>query len=103
MSKDSSSIDGIALEQDVRPCKHMEGMVSAYADGSLKGPARWYTQLHALHCTQCRSAIQHLRVVIDKVSDLRNEGTNVGRLPAERRAEIDSALDALDGSARGKG
>jgi hypothetical protein len=103
MSKDSGIVDNISLEQDVRPCKHMEGMVSGYADGSLKGPGRWYTQLHALHCTQCRVAIQHLRVVIDKVSELREDGTPAERLPTDRRAEIDRALDDVDSSTRAKG
>jgi hypothetical protein len=94
----------IAPQDDVRPCKHMEGMVSSLADGSLHGPARWYTQFHAMHCIQCKTAVKQLRAVIDRVSVLREEAPGQGQeLPMERRAELEHAMDEVDGSAKGKG
>jgi hypothetical protein len=101
MKKSDVSSDEIAVEQDVRPCEHMETMVSGLADGSLHGPKRWFTQIHILYCTPCRSAVRNLRTVIDQVSDLREAGAD--RMPPERRAEIERALDTIDGAPRGKG
>ena len=37
----------------IEPCKHMENNISALSDGSLRGFALWYTQLHAAHCPHC--------------------------------------------------
>ena len=102
--KENLGVDELAVEQDVRPCKHMEGMVNGLADDTLHGPARWYTEFHALHCTQCRAAVKNLRVVIGKVKDLRDDGTaNAERLPADRRAKLDHALDEVDDTSRNKG
>ena len=77
--------------------------MSGFVDGSLRGPARWYTQLHVLHCTQCRAAAKNLRIVIARVSALRDDELDSdGRLSADRREEIERALDKVDGSSREK-
>jgi len=82
----------------------MEGMVTGYADGTLRGPARWYTQLHASYCKQCGSAIKNLRTVIDKVSDLKEENRRAGEeTPASRRAGLERALDEVDASSKSRG
>jgi hypothetical protein len=100
---EKSSGEELAVEQDVRPCKHMEGMVNGLADGTLHGPAKWYTEFHAMHCTQCRAAVSNLRIVIGKVKDLRDDGTaNVERMPADRREELERALDEVDNMPRNK-
>jgi len=100
---EKSNGEELAVEQDVRPCKHMEGMVNGLADGTLHGPAKWYTELHAMHCTQCRAAVKNLRIVIGKVKDLRDEGTANGeRMPADRREELERALDEVDNMPRNK-
>ena len=89
----SEEQNGLTEEQDVRPCKHMETMVNGYADGSLRGPARWYTHVHAMHCGQCNGAIEKLRVVIEKVSDLREPSAMEDDLkPVSRRVDIARAL-----------
>lgn len=89
----------LPVDQDVRPCSHMEIMVNGFADGSLKGPARWYTQLHAMHCVKCNAAVRNLRVVINRVADLRTDpNAATYGLPKERRAELDRALDEVDAS-----
>ena len=97
-------VDELSVEQDVRPCKHMEGMVSSLADGSLHGPARWYTQLHAMHCTQCNAAVKNLKVVIGRVKELGDSGAQLGAtMPDDRRAELNRALDEIDVASRSKG
>lgn len=99
MDRNSGGELELTVEQDVRPCAHMEAAVNSFADGSLRGPMLWYTRFHAAHCKECGSAIRNLRVVIDKVSDLRNEtenGSGPKRLANPRRAELERALDQLD-------
>ena len=104
MSDTVPCADALSSEQDVCPCKHMETMVSGLADGSLRGPGRWYTQLHAMHCKQCRSAVAKLRTVIGQVADLRDESAAGGdRLPTDRREDLERALDAVDSTARKRG
>ena len=94
----------LTAEQDVRPCKHMEGMVNGLADGSLHGPARWYTQLHVMHCAHCKAAVKNLRVVIGKVSALRQDGmASPERLPTDRRVALERAMDEVAASSRDKG
>jgi hypothetical protein len=93
----------LPVERDVRPCRHMESMVNGLADGTLHGPARWYTELHALHCSQCRAAVKNLRGVIATVKELGGEaGTHGAKMPEERRADIERAMDEVDGAARNK-
>ena len=94
----------LAVEQDVRPCEHMEGMVSGLADGSLHGPALWYTQMHAMHCTKCKAAVKNLRVVIGRVKELGDDSGQPGaKMPDARRADLDRALDEVDVASRSKG
>ncbi|HLJ56606.1 MAG TPA: hypothetical protein VKT77_16325 [Chthonomonadaceae bacterium] len=93
----SANESGLAVEQDVRPCKHMEGMVNSLADGTLHGPARWYTELHAMHCTQCRAAVRNLRTVIATVKELGGEDARpTAKMSDERRADIVRAMDEVD-------
>src|SRR5262249_45434110 len=47
--------------REARPCRHMRRWVNALADGSLKGFARWYTDLHVAGCPKCRAALEALR------------------------------------------
>lgn len=103
MNKDSGDNE-LTVEQDVRPCHHMEGMVNSLADGTLHGPARWYTELHAMHCNQCKAAVKNLRVVIGRVKELRDDGANDrAGMPDDRREELERALDEVDGTAQAKG
>ncbi len=99
----NSGEEVLSAEQDVRPCSHMEGMVNGLADGTLHGPAKWYTELHAMHCTQCKAAVKNLRIVIGKVKDLRDDDTANGeRMPAERREDLERAFDEVDSMPRSK-
>ncbi len=42
-------------------CHHMKHNVQALAEGALKGPLRWYTQMHCSYCNQCGTSLQTLR------------------------------------------
>jgi hypothetical protein len=42
-------------------CHHMQQHVHALADDTLKGPLRWYTQMHCSYCKRCGGALRTLR------------------------------------------
>lgn len=55
---------------NVKPCRHMETLVSAWVDGTLTGIARWYTELHVKGCPQCQSSLPFLRTLHFRLSAL---------------------------------
>ncbi len=46
---------------EIAACHHMKAHVHALADGTLQGPARWYTQLHCSYCNKCGEALEARR------------------------------------------
>jgi hypothetical protein len=46
---------------NVKPCWHMQTLVSAWTDGKLKGLAKWYTERHVADCPQCQSSLPFLK------------------------------------------
>lgn len=46
---------------NVKPCAHMQALVSAWLDGHLSGLARWYTTRHVHGCAQCQASLPFLR------------------------------------------
>jgi len=55
---------------NVKPCRHMETLVSAWVDGKLTGIARWYTALHVKGCPQCQSSLPFLQTLHFRLSEL---------------------------------
>jgi len=55
---------------NVKPCRHMETLVSAWVDGKLTGIARWYTALHVKGCPQCQSSLPFLQTLHFRLSAL---------------------------------
>ncbi len=66
---------------NVKPCRHMETLVSAWMDGKLTGIKRWYTELHVKGCPQCQSSLPFLQTLHFRLSALES------RLPAEKLSE----------------
>jgi anti-sigma factor RsiW len=64
-------IHSSAKEYDGQPCRHMVTLVSAYADGALRGFARWYTRLHIQGCPRCQAAMKALAALKDRLIRLR--------------------------------
>jgi hypothetical protein len=42
-------------------CPHMKELLSACADGSLKGIPLWYTRFHTATCVPCAKALAELQ------------------------------------------
>lgn len=81
----------------IRPCRHMEKWVHALADGSLTGWRRWYTRLHVAGCRRCEEALHALEAMRERLRTLGAASTSQSAaLSAERRAALESALNAID-------
>lgn len=78
---------------ELQPCHHMVDLVSRRSDGSLSGPAKWYTDFHVLTCPQCRHALQGLRQLRSEVAELAASPAPEGlRLDEGEWRRIESSL-----------
>ena len=75
---------------NVKPCRHMETLVSAWADGKLTGLARWYTALHVKGCPQCQSSLPFLQTLHFRLSALSQTPTPE-KLPDTRWQAVEAA------------
>jgi hypothetical protein len=78
----------------------MKILLSALADNTLTGLARWYAEKHVLRCNRCTHALADLRVLLTRLQQLGHtespaEAENIV-LTAARRAAMESAWQALD-------
>jgi hypothetical protein len=58
---------------DMKPCKHMEGLVSSKVDGKLTGVAKLYTDWHVSQCPRCQAGEQTLITLKSRLGDLNQE------------------------------
>jgi glutaredoxin len=58
-TQNSTSIQD--LPDELKPCDHMVNLVSRRSDGTLVGPAKWYTDFHVMTCPHCRAAVKGLQ------------------------------------------
>ena len=62
---------GNAATYNGQPCPHMVTLVSAYADGALRGFARWYTRLHVGGCPRCQAALDAVKKLKERLEAIR--------------------------------
>jgi len=85
----------------INPCEHMVEKVSAFADGSLRGLARWYTRFHVKTCPRCRKALDALRALRDRLLRLsRPSPAHTALLSDVRKHEFIRAMDQIDAPPR---
>ncbi len=75
---------------NVKPCSHMETLVSAWVDGKLTGIARWYTALHVKGCPQCQASVPFLRTLHFRLSELGQKPASE-KLPDTRWQAVEAA------------
>lgn len=63
---------------NLKPCRHMQTLVSAWVDGKLSGLTLWYTKKHVQGCPQCRSSLPFLQTLHFRLSEL-------GKAPAAHK------------------
>ena len=65
------------------PCRQMEGFLNRKAEGTAGRFARWYALAHALRCSRCRKYLQALEVMIERLSQEREQ-----RIPADVESRL---------------
>ena len=55
---------------DLKPCRHMTGLVSALADDSLTGIPRWFTTQHIAGCPRCRNGLEYFHALRARLATL---------------------------------
>ena len=78
------------FDREIRPCPHMRSWVSALADGTLRGFARWFTRLHVKGCPHCKEAFQGFQRLRDRLRALAGKSTTE-KMPDERWDAISEA------------
>lgn len=81
---------------DGQPCWFMRQWVSALSDNTLKGWARWYANLHVARCPNCKTALEDLTALHERMQRLGQTPPPTLFLTEERRTALQTALDALD-------
>ncbi len=86
---------------DLKPCPHMENLVSAWVDDKLTGLMLWYTRWHVGQCSKCTPAVPVLRALRARLRGLTDgEATEHAALTPERRAAVEAAWEQSDRSDR---
>lgn len=97
MSNPAANESQAPVLPEIKPCKHMEGLVSSLSDHSLHGPALWYTKFHVATCHSCSVALIALRSLRTRLAGLSRAGGEGGPALSEDRLEkIEKALDEID-------
>lgn len=81
---------------DLKPCPHMQTLVSAWLDGKLSGLMRWYTAWHVAHCPRCTDAVPVLRLLRDRLRRLSHLPDPDEALTPERRAAVEAGWEKAD-------
>ncbi len=83
------------------PCTHMTNLISRRSDGSLSGPAKWYTDFHVMTCPQCKAALKGLRELNEQVHEMSSElEASDLRLDDEAWTKIEAGWDEEEKRAR---
>ncbi len=97
MTNETASLHDSAVEvEKMEPCEHMTEYLSALSDGSLHGPAAWFTRLHVLYCRKCGPALRGFQHLRDHLHVLRDEPKTTENLAPETRAALRQTLDDMD-------
>lgn len=79
-----------------KPCPHMKVLLSALADGSLDGIARWYAEKHASQCPRCGESLASLKVLRERIRTLGVPESEPLHLPDERWQQLEAAWERVD-------
>ena len=80
---------------DLKPCPHMENLVSAWLDGALNGLMAWYTRWHVSQCPRCTDAVPVLRVLRGRLRGIAERPPDPALTP-EQRAAVEAAWQRVD-------
>ena len=85
---------------NVKPCRHMQTLVSAWVDGKLTGLARWYTERHVKDCPQCQSSLPFLRTLHFRLSALGKDAGPEKTLSEQQWQAVEAAWAQAEGQSK---
>lgn len=83
-------------QETMRPCPHMKTLLSALADDSLTGIARWFARNHTRGCPRCAQTLASIKTLRERVRTLGVPERETLRLPEDRWATIEAAWQETD-------
>jgi anti-sigma factor RsiW len=92
-------------ESNVKPCSHMETLVSAHVDGKLSGVQKWYTETHIAGCKQCQASVPFLQALRSRTlmlgaEDINENAAQECHLAQDRWVNIEKEWDETDGATK---
>jgi len=63
--------------KDLKPCRHMTGLVSSLADDTLTGIALWFTLRHIAGCPRCRNGLEYFHALRARLATLESKEVEV--------------------------
>lgn len=87
--------------KNLKPCRHMTGLVSALSDDTLTGIALWFTLRHIAGCRGCRNGLEYFHALRARLADIDSkelvelEGTTIEISP-EQWLAAEAAWENLD-------
>jgi hypothetical protein len=82
--------------RETKPCPHMTTLLSALADDSLQGIARWYAQNHAQRCPGCGNALSDLRTLRERIRILGVPSGETLQLSPEHWERLEAAWEEVE-------
>lgn len=82
---------------DGPPCRNMENLIQGLADGSLKGPKKWYAAAHAAQCPHCGTFLQRMQITIEAVRTVKSEPGESHAVPGDTLIRLRAKIAALEG------
>jgi hypothetical protein len=80
---------------DLKPCPHMETLVSGWLDGALNRLMAWYTRWHVSQCPRCSKAVPVLRSLKGRLRGIADDPSDTALTP-EQRAAVEAAWQRAD-------
>jgi hypothetical protein len=85
----------------LEPCGFMRRSISGLVDGTLRGAIAVYARFHIARCVRCRTALEGLRALRDRLRAACAPGDEE-LLDAQREKELAAKLDRIDLGAVGE-
>ena len=83
------------IDREIKPCPHMRNWVSALADGTLRGFARWFTRLHVKGCPHCSDAFRAFQRLRERLSAMAGRPA-ADKMPERRWETISAAWEEAE-------
>lgn len=81
---------------DLKPCRHMTGLVSALADDTLTGILRWFTTQHVAGCSRCHNGLEYFHALRVRLVTLEDKEKAKAQMTPEQWAAVEAAWEKVD-------